>query len=277
MQGTAEGAPFSRAEMRRAARARAARHRATASPRRRRALGPDDRAPRPRVGQRRQAARVPRACSRRSASTSSRRRSSASPRPTSRTRRSSRTRWPRRGTRARMRGLPALADDSGICVDALGRRAGRAERALCRRAAVRRAQQREAGRRARAASPTAARTTTACWCWCATPTIPSRCIAEGRWHGTIVDTPRGDGGFGYDPHFEDAATGLTGAELPLERKNELSHRGKAMRALIARLASRGIDALTRVATRRDRRRRRSRGRVSPRCRRCRCTCTSRGA
>ncbi len=66
---------------------------------------------------------------------------------------------------------------------------------------------------------------------------PEPIIAEGAWHGTIVDAPRGTGGFGYDPHFLDAATGLTAAELPLERKNELSHRGKAMRALIARLAA----------------------------------------
>ena len=64
---------------------------------------------------------------------------------------------------------------------------------------------------------------------------PEPIIAEGVWHGTIIDTPRGTGGFGYDPHFLDNETGLTGAELPLERKNELSHRGKAMRALIARL------------------------------------------
>ena len=64
---------------------------------------------------------------------------------------------------------------------------------------------------------------------------PEPLIAEGVWHGTIVDAPRGDGGFGYDPHFVDAATGLTGAELPLAQKNELSHRGKAMRALLARL------------------------------------------
>jgi XTP/dITP diphosphohydrolase len=61
-------------------------------------------------------------------------------------------------------------------------------------------------------------------------------IAEGTWHGTIVDVARGDGGFGYDPHFLDSETGLTGAELPLERKNGLSHRGHAMRLLIARLA-----------------------------------------
>src|SRR5439155_21979613 len=66
---------------------------------------------------------------------------------------------------------------------------------------------------------------------------PEPIIAEGAWHGTIVDEPRGDGGFGYDPYFLDATSGLTAAELPLERKNELSHRGKAMRALIARLVS----------------------------------------
>lgn len=64
---------------------------------------------------------------------------------------------------------------------------------------------------------------------------PQPIIAEGAWYGRIVDAPRGSGGFGYDPHFEDAVTGQTGAELPLETKNELSHRGQAMRALIARL------------------------------------------
>jgi XTP/dITP diphosphohydrolase len=51
----------------------------------------------------------------------------------------------------------------------------------------------------------------------------------------IVDDPRGSGGFGYDPHFLDPSTGLTGAELPPQKKNELSHRGRAMRALLARL------------------------------------------
>jgi XTP/dITP diphosphohydrolase len=66
---------------------------------------------------------------------------------------------------------------------------------------------------------------------------PEPIVADGAWHGTIVDTPRGAGGFGYDPHSEDAATGMTGAELPLARKNELSHRGKAMRALIAKLGA----------------------------------------
>ena len=71
------------------------------------------------------------------------------------------------------------------------------------------------------------------------PRDPEPLIAEGAWHGRIVDAPRGSGGFGYDPHFEDIETGLTGAELPLARKNELSHRGKAMRALLAKLAEGG--------------------------------------
>jgi XTP/dITP diphosphohydrolase len=64
---------------------------------------------------------------------------------------------------------------------------------------------------------------------------PEPLLAEGAWHGTIIDEPRGRGGFGYDPHFLDDATGLTGAELPPERKNELSHRGRAIRVLLAKL------------------------------------------
>ena len=64
---------------------------------------------------------------------------------------------------------------------------------------------------------------------------PEPILAEGRWDGTIIDQPRGTGGFGYDAYFQDAQTGHTGAELPLEIKNEVSHRGKAMRTLIARL------------------------------------------
>ena len=66
---------------------------------------------------------------------------------------------------------------------------------------------------------------------------PEPVLVDGRWDGTIIDSPRGDGGFGYDPHFLDPATGMTGAELPLARKNELSHRGKAMRSLLDRLRS----------------------------------------
>ncbi len=131
-------------------------------------------------------------------------------------------------------GLPALADDSGVCVRALGgspgvqsaRYAGEPKSDARNNEKLIAALQGVADRHAHYA--------------CVLVLVhhaddPEPIIAEGQWHGTIIDTPRGTGGFGYDPHFLDEATGLTGAELPLERKNELSHRGKAMRALIARL------------------------------------------
>jgi len=130
--------------------------------------------------------------------------------------------------------LPALADDSGICVRALAgapgvqsaRYAGEPKSDARNNAKLVAALAGVADRRAHYA--------------CVLALVrherdPEPIIAEGAWHGTVIDAPRGAGGFGYDPHFLDAATGLTAAELPLERKNELSHRGQAMRALIARL------------------------------------------
>jgi XTP/dITP diphosphohydrolase len=130
--------------------------------------------------------------------------------------------------------LPALADDSGLCVPALGgapgvqsaRYAGEPKSDARNNAKLISALRGVADRRAHYA--------------CVLALVrhardPEPILADGVWHGTIVEAPRGTGGFGYDPHFEDLATGMTGAELPLARKNELSHRGKAMRALIARL------------------------------------------
>ena len=132
--------------------------------------------------------------------------------------------------------LPALADDSGICVDALGgapgvrsaRFAGEPVSDARNNRALVEALRGAADRRAHY--------------YCVLVLMRGAddsepIIAEGAWRGTIVDLPRGSGGFGYDPHFQDDETGLTGAELPLARKNELSHRGKAMRAMLARLAS----------------------------------------
>ncbi len=131
--------------------------------------------------------------------------------------------------------LPALADDSGVCVAALGgapgvqsaRYAGEPRSDARNNAKLVQALAGVADRRAHYA--------------CVLVLVrhaddPEPIVAEGRWHGRIVDAPRGTGGFGYDPHFEDLETGLTGAELPLERKNALSHRGKALRVLLARLA-----------------------------------------
>jgi XTP/dITP diphosphohydrolase len=133
-------------------------------------------------------------------------------------------------------GLPALADDSGICVDALdgapgvqsARYAGEPISDARNNDKLVAALQGIENRRAHYACLLVLMRHA---------TDPEPIIADGLWHGTIVDTPRGRGGFGYDPHFVDATTGLTGAELPLEKKNELSHRGKAMRALIAKLTA----------------------------------------
>jgi len=130
--------------------------------------------------------------------------------------------------------LPALADDSGICVRALGgapgvlsaRYAGEPKSDARNNAKLIAALAAVADRRAHYACVLALMRHAE---------DPEPVITEGAWHGTIIDAPRGTGGFGYDPHFLDVETGLTGAELPLERKNELSHRGKAIRALIARL------------------------------------------
>ena len=136
--------------------------------------------------------------------------------------------------------LPALADDSGVCVPALGgvpgvisaRYAGEPKSDARNNARLIADLRNVDDRRAHY------------YCMLVlvrSPDDPEPIIAEGAWHGRIVDTPRGSGGFGYDPHFEDLATGMTGAELPLERKNALSHRGKAIRALIEKLRSAGSD------------------------------------
>ena len=61
---------------------------------------------------------------------------------------------------------------------------------------------------------------------------PQPLVAEGEWRGEILREPRGSGGFGYDPLFLDPALGKTGAELTPEQKNRVSHRGKALAALV---------------------------------------------
>lgn len=130
--------------------------------------------------------------------------------------------------------LPALADDSGICVEAL---AGAPGVQSARFAGDPRSDARNNAKLIDALQGVENRDA---YYYCVLvlvrmPQDPVPLIAEGAWHGRVVDAPRGSGGFGYDPHFEDIATGMTGAELPLESKNAISHRGQAMRALIGRL------------------------------------------
>ncbi|MBK5930000.1 RdgB/HAM1 family non-canonical purine NTP pyrophosphatase [Halochromatium salexigens] len=67
---------------------------------------------------------------------------------------------------------------------------------------------------------------------------PTPLICQGTWEGLILDAPRGQRGFGYDPIFGVPTHGLSAAELEPETKNALSHRGQALRALVAALLER---------------------------------------
>ncbi|MDZ4097242.1 MAG: RdgB/HAM1 family non-canonical purine NTP pyrophosphatase [Methylophilaceae bacterium] len=128
-------------------------------------------------------------------------------------------------------GLPALADDSGICVDALhgapgiysARFAGEPKSDARNNQKLLEALQGIENRQAHY--------------YCVmvlvrNPEDPQPLIAQGIWQGQILTSPRGDGGFGYDPLFLDDKTGKTGAELPMDIKNRISHRGHALRDMV---------------------------------------------
>ena len=65
---------------------------------------------------------------------------------------------------------------------------------------------------------------------------PTPIICQGTWEGRILTAPRGEAGFGYDPLFWVPEEGCSSAELSAERKNELSHRGQALRCLLKALS-----------------------------------------
>ncbi len=137
---------------------------------------------------------------------------------------------------SRASGLPALADDSGICVPALGGAPG----VLSARYAGE--PKSDAANNAKLVQAMAAHPDKTAYYYCVLVYVrhaddPQPLIAEGRWEGEIISEPRGEGGFGYDPHFLLPEAGKTAAELPVEEKNLLSHRGQALRALIAKLSS----------------------------------------
>jgi XTP/dITP diphosphohydrolase len=137
--------------------------------------------------------------------------------------------------------LPALADDSGIEVDALGGRPG----VLSARYAGEGAS--DAANLARLlkelAGVPAGRRTARYRCvvvWVRSADDPAPLTGIGSWEGCIALTPRGSGGFGYDPAFIPAGERRTAAELSPEDKNRVSHRGQALRALVAALESAGV-------------------------------------
>jgi XTP/dITP diphosphohydrolase len=137
-------------------------------------------------------------------------------------------------------GLPALADDSGICVDALNGAPGvRSARFAGAGADATRAGQ-DARNNAKLLAALAGETNRKAHYCCVIVLArhaddPQPLICEAEWHGEILTAPRGSGGFGYDPLFLIPALRKTGAELGPAEKNRISHRGQALAALAARL------------------------------------------
>lgn len=135
-------------------------------------------------------------------------------------------------------GLPALADDSGICVDALQGRPGVHS---ARYANINNSEPNSDAKNNQALlNALANEFNRAAYYYCAIVLVrhhddPQPLIAEGIWRGEILTAPRGTGGFGYDPLFLDVASGKTGAELTPEAKNKISHRGQALQQLIKKL------------------------------------------
>jgi XTP/dITP diphosphohydrolase len=138
---------------------------------------------------------------------------------------------------SRLSGLPALADDSGICVAALdgapgvlsARYAGDDPKSdQCNNEKLLQVMQGITDRRAHY--------------YCVLVLLhhaddPQPLIAEGEWHGEITHEERGDGGFGYDPLFWLPEFGKTSAQLERDEKHAISHRGKALKVLLQRLHS----------------------------------------
>lgn len=138
---------------------------------------------------------------------------------------------------SRMTGLPALADDSGLCVDVLGgapgvvsaRYAGEPKSDMRNNEKLLQALAGQPERRA--------------YFYCVLVLVrhaddPQPVIAEGVWQGEIATAPQGEAGFGYDPLFWVPQWQCSAAQLPSEEKNRLSHRGQALRSLLEKLAQR---------------------------------------
>lgn len=141
---------------------------------------------------------------------------------------------------SQLTGLPALADDSGLCVNALGGAPGVYSARFA---------QRDGGEKSDAANNRHLTTLlrshddrsasyVAVLVYVSAVDDPRPIIAEGSWNGQIIDTPRGDNGFGYDPHFYLPDLGKTVAELAPADKNAISHRATALKQLVQALRAR---------------------------------------
>lgn len=138
---------------------------------------------------------------------------------------------------SRLSGLPALADDSGICVTALGGAPGVHS---ARYAGEPKSDQRNNDKLLRELEGVSDRRA---HYYCVLVLVrhaddPQPLIAEGEWHGEIAHAERGEGGFGYDPLFWLPELEKMSAELDRDQKHALSHRGKALAVLIDKLGTR---------------------------------------
>jgi XTP/dITP diphosphohydrolase len=141
---------------------------------------------------------------------------------------------------ARISGLPAIADDSGLEVDALGGapgvRSARFAGVKCDDAA----NNNLLLERLKGVPPEDRSARFRCVMVCMRhPDDPTPLICHGTWEGRIADIPRGEEGFGYDPLFVPGTFDRTAAELSADEKNRLSHRGKALKSLTRSLRIQG--------------------------------------
>jgi len=139
---------------------------------------------------------------------------------------------------SQLSGLPALADDSGLCVDVLGGAPGLYS------ARYAGAHGDHAANIQKLLGDLASRNDSERGAFFISvialirhPIDPAPLLAEGRWQGHILHAPRGSGGFGYDPVFLDPDSGLSAAELESAHKHRISHRGRALAQLLSRLGA----------------------------------------
>jgi XTP/dITP diphosphohydrolase len=138
---------------------------------------------------------------------------------------------------AKLTGLPALADDSGLCVRALRGAPGVYSARFAQLAG---GEKSDAANNALLVERLKDETDRRAYYYCVLALVrhaddPEPLIAEGRWHGTVLDAPRGANGFGYDPYFFLPELNATAAELDPAVKNAASHRAMALKHLLARL------------------------------------------
>ncbi|NYT64748.1 RdgB/HAM1 family non-canonical purine NTP pyrophosphatase [Alcaligenaceae bacterium] len=140
---------------------------------------------------------------------------------------------------SRVTGLPALADDSGLCVPALNNAPGVFS---ARYAAMHGGEKSDAANNRHLLSELAGHSNRSAYYVAVLVYLrfaddPCPVIVQGRWHGEITTQPAGEYGFGYDPYFYLPDLGQTAAQLSPEQKNACSHRGRALKTLLETLQS----------------------------------------